>query len=90
VTGRAVEGAPTLVIEVLSPHTSSVDLGRKRDLYAEHGVPFYWIADPVARTIEAQRLVAGRYQLAARLAGTTPAALPPFDDFLIDPAVVWA
>ena len=90
VTGRAVEGAPSLVVEVLSPSTSTVDLGRKRDLYAEHRVPFYWIVDPAARTIEAQRLEARRYQPVARLAATTPAALPPFDDLLIDPAVVWA
>jgi Uma2 family endonuclease len=75
---------------VLSPSTSTVDLGRKRQFYAEHGVPFYWIADPAARSIEAQRLVAGRYEPAARLAGLAAAALPPFDDLLLDPAIIWA
>ena len=89
-TARAVEGPPSLVVEVLSPSTATMDLGRKRDLYAEHGVPFYWIVDIAARTIEAQRLAGGRYQPVARLAATTPEALPPFDDLLIDPAVVWA
>ena len=28
----------------------------KRRLYAAHGVPYYWLLDPVARTLEALRL----------------------------------
>ncbi len=43
---------PLLVVEILSPHTSSIDRGRKRKLYAEEGVREYWIVDPEAQTIE--------------------------------------
>lgn len=32
------------------------DRVRKRRLYAEHKVPFYWLLDPSARTLEALRL----------------------------------
>lgn len=45
-TGQDLPAAPVLVIEVLSPSTRQVGLGRKRDLYAEAGVPHYWIVDP--------------------------------------------
>ena len=50
--GRAVEGAPDLVVEVLSPSTASRDRTIKRERYAQFGVREYWIADIVARTIE--------------------------------------
>lgn len=41
-----LETVPMLVVEVLSPGTASLDLGPKRDAYAEAGVPEYWIVDP--------------------------------------------
>jgi Uma2 family endonuclease len=47
-----VEGAPDLVVEVLSPSTARRDLGEKLRLYAEAGVAEYWIIDPGLRTFE--------------------------------------
>ena len=55
---RGIEGAPTLVVEVLSPSTARLDRGRKMRLYAEHGVPYYWIVDPESpldRSLRARR-----------------------------------
>ena len=40
-----IQGAPDLVVEILSPSTSSRDWREKRQLYAEHGVGEYWTAD---------------------------------------------
>lgn len=61
VEDRYVRGAPDLVIEILSPSTSGLDLGAKMGLYALHGVPHYWIADPDTRTTRTLRLEAGDY-----------------------------
>ena len=47
-----IEGAPDLVVEVLSPSTARMDRLLKLDRYAEAGVREYWLVDPVARTIE--------------------------------------
>jgi Uma2 family endonuclease len=47
-----VEGAPDLVVEVLSPGTARRDLGEKLRLYAEAGVAEYWIVDPGLQTFE--------------------------------------
>ncbi|MCM2269799.1 MAG: Uma2 family endonuclease [Thermoanaerobaculia bacterium] len=47
-----VEGAPDLVVEVLSPATARRDLGEKLRLYAGAGVAEYWIIDPAGRTFE--------------------------------------
>jgi Uma2 family endonuclease len=49
---QRIEGAPDLVVEVLSPGTARRDLGEKLRLYAEYDVAEYWIVDPEARTFE--------------------------------------
>lgn len=53
ITGKAVEGVPDLVIEVLSPTTRDDDLpnGEKWRDYERFGVPRYWIVDPGERTV---------------------------------------
>jgi len=43
---RFVEEPPLLVVEILSPGTHRVDLTLKRRVYAEAGVPAYWVVDP--------------------------------------------
>ena len=45
---RMVEGAPDIVVEILSSDRRR-DLVRKRQVYAEAGVPEYWIFDPASR-----------------------------------------
>jgi len=47
-----IEGAPDLLVEVLSRGTARRDRGEKLKLYAESGVREYWILDPVERQIE--------------------------------------
>ena len=43
-----VEGAPDLVVEMLSPRTADRDTGPKFAAYQRHGVIEYWILDPEA------------------------------------------
>jgi Uma2 family endonuclease len=89
ITSRGIEGPPTLVVEILSPSTVQIDRGVKRQLYARHGVPHYWIVDLEARSIEAYRLVERAYERAADLQGSGPAFLPPFPDLALVPASLW-
>ncbi len=49
---KRLEGAPDLVVEVLSPGTARRDHGAKLLAYAEAGVLEYWIVDPVAQSVE--------------------------------------
>ncbi|MDP9405012.1 MAG: Uma2 family endonuclease [Actinomycetota bacterium] len=42
---RFVRGAPDVVVEVSSPSTRELELGRKRDLYERFAVPEYWYVD---------------------------------------------
>ena len=89
ISARGIEGAPGLVVEVLSPTTVQIDRGVKAQLYARHGVPCYWIVDLDARVIEAHVLRAGAYAPAGRLEAARPAALPPFPELTLDPAALW-
>ena len=57
--GDNVQGAPDLVVEILSPATADRDRGYKRALYARHAVAEYWLVDPVAETITVHLLREG-------------------------------
>jgi Uma2 family endonuclease len=46
ISRRGIEGAPDLVIEVLSGSTAYRDRGIKRERYAHYGVAEYWVLDP--------------------------------------------
>lgn len=43
---EGLRGAPDLVVEILSPGTSSRDLVYKRHIYHRFKIPEYWILDP--------------------------------------------
>ncbi len=47
ITPSHIEGAPDLVVEVLSPSTSTKDLREKRALYQRAGVAEYLVIDPL-------------------------------------------
>ena len=46
--GENVQGAPDVVIEILSPSTADKDRRIKRELYSRHGVKAYWLPRPGA------------------------------------------
>jgi Uma2 family endonuclease len=62
-----IDGAPDLVAEILSPSTATTDRTKKRDAFAKHGVPFYWLVDAEARVLEELRLENGAYVVHARI-----------------------
>ena len=51
ITQANVQGAPDLVVEILSPSTANRDWTRKRDMYARHGVMELWVVDPDAMIV---------------------------------------
>lgn len=57
-----IEGAPDLVVEVLSPSSALRDRTEKTVWYGQYGVREYWLVDPETRTIEVRRLSAGGYE----------------------------
>ena len=75
--------------EGLSPRTALHDQGDKRAIYQRAGFPWYWLVDPVNRTLSVLRLVPEGY-VVDRVAGDQgTAALPPFDAVPIDLASIF-
>ena len=46
ITEQNIQGAPDLVVEILSPSTANRDWTIKRGFYARYGVKELWIVDP--------------------------------------------
>jgi len=65
--GENLQGAPDLVVEVLSPRTRRTDVITKRHLYEKFGVQEYWMVDPELETIEIYRLREGAFRREAEL-----------------------
>ncbi len=59
---QAAFGPPTLVVEILSPHTRKKDIQLKYDIYEEAGVQEYWVVMPREELLEQFVLVNGKYQ----------------------------
>ena len=62
-TDRGCEGAPDLVVEILSPSTARFDRFVKLREYLRAGVREYWIVDPVDKLLYAHRLKDGVYNI---------------------------
>lgn len=60
---KRIEGAPDLVVEILSPSTGEKDKVKKKSNYERFGVPEYWIVDPVHRVVDQYVAVEGKYAL---------------------------
>jgi Uma2 family endonuclease len=58
---RGCNGAPDLVVEILSPSTVKYDLLYKFNKYLEAGVREYWIVDPDEKTLDVYLLEGNRY-----------------------------
>jgi len=62
ISGRGIEGAPLLVVEVLSPSTRRHDREVKMRRYAALAIPHYWIVDPEGKWIACYRLAGDSYR----------------------------
>ncbi len=75
-----VQGAPDLIIEILSPWTREHDLGWKKTLYAREGVRYYWVVDPIAQSVMSFTFGGGGYAPVAPLSGDAILACPLFPE----------
>jgi Uma2 family endonuclease len=71
-------GAPDMVVEIISPSNTAVEMNRKLRLYREAQVKEYWVVDPEDKHIGAYRLNGGQYsmQIYRKNVAAESAALP--------------
>jgi len=71
-------GAPDLVIEILSPSNTAIEMERKLKLYQEAGVREYWIVDPENNRVTVYRFQTGVIQTCFyKSADTVPVGIFP-------------
>ena len=58
---KGCNGAPDLIVEILSPKNSKHDVDTKFNLYQESGVKEYWIVEPEARIVLVYSLINDEY-----------------------------
>ena len=86
----AFELPPDWVCEVLSPSTAATDRAEKLPVYARERVPFVWLVDPIARTLEAFRLAGTQWSLLGVWRDDAVVRVEPFDVFELELAGLWA
>jgi Uma2 family endonuclease len=82
---------PLLVVEIRSPSTALIDLGRKKAAYEQFGVPAFWVVDPRVKkpSLTIFELTDGRYQQTAQVSGDEPyRARQPFPVEVVPSALV--
>jgi Uma2 family endonuclease len=76
---RPIQVVPDWVCEVLSPSTAARDRVIKRRLYAQAGIPHYWLIDPELRALEALALRDDVWVELGVYDETSTARIAPFD-----------
>ncbi len=84
-----IEGAPTLIIEILSSSTTLHDRMHKMDLYAASGVKEVWLVTPYPALVEVYLLKDKSYLLKKVFSKNDELKSPTFKDLKLDLAPVF-
>lgn len=76
--GMPLEIVPSLIIEVVSPSTRTMDLEEKRDEYRTLGVSEYWVVDREEKKVTVHRAAEGFLPRAQREGRLASSAIPGF------------
>jgi Uma2 family endonuclease len=88
-SGHIFTVVPDWVCEVISPSSRGYDRVAKWNVYAKHGVSYYWIIDPEAKSVEAFKLDRGSWRSIGAFKGVGKMRAEPFDAIEIDLKWLW-
>jgi len=88
-SGHKTEMVPDWVCEIFSPSSKSTDREEKMPLYARYGVPFAWLVDPKARTLETYELQGDEWGVLATYRDDDTVSAAPFSAVTIYLADLW-
>jgi Uma2 family endonuclease len=84
-----VQGAPDLIVEVISPTSEERDRGYKFKIYAEQGVKEYWLADYRKRVLQIFGLTSSGFQLAGEFKNDDEVRSPLFPGLRFRVSELW-
>ena len=88
--GHRFNIVPDWVCEVLSPSTAKKDRVVKMPVYAQYGVAFFWLLDPLERTLEAFALREGCWTVIGLYQDNATVNVAPFDALDLNLSDLWA
>ena len=80
---------PDWVCEVLSPDSRKRDRIKKMPVYAQYGVPYFWLIDPGVKTLDVFRLENGHWMVDGFFVGDDMVRAMPFDQIEFNLADLW-
>jgi Uma2 family endonuclease len=88
---KNIQGAPNIVVEVLSDGTRKWDETVKRKLYERYGVDEYWIVDPVIEVVKIYRRSGVSFVRAAEISTESGGDItsPLLPEFALDVKLVF-
>jgi len=81
--------APDWICEVLSPATQRRDKMEKMPIYAMHGVAYFWLIDPLAKTLDVFRLETGKWVVVGLYVEDARIRAEPFVEIEINLSDLW-
>lgn len=81
--------SPDWVCEILSPSTLRIDKIRKMPIYSQFEVPWLWLIDPTAKTLDVFRLESHKWLLLASYVEHDRVRSEPFQEVEICLADLW-
>lgn len=81
---KGCQGAPDMVVEILSPSTMRHDWLFKMHRYEQAGIKEYWIISPKEQTVQVFTLKDGRYQIQAAYTSQDIAKVTVLDGCFIE------
>lgn len=84
---NCIEGAPDLIVEVVSPDSVARDYRDKYQDYLAAGVREYWIVDPLSQSVEVHVLKGKKYVPLVEIDGVVTSTVIP--QFKLRPAGLW-
>ncbi len=86
---KKIEGAPDLVVEILSPGAGHYDRVHKKIVYQTSGVKEYWIVDPDERSIEIFQNIGSGFRLGCSTRDGGSAVSTLLSGFSVDPTILF-
>ena len=83
------EVVPDWVCEILSPSTAPKDRVTKMPVYARYGVPYLWLVDPLAHTLEAFALHDERWTVIGLFQEQDAVSVEPFTEIALELGGLW-